>query len=95
LSTASIASRKLEADRVAADVEPLADLTFLESIQLDGLHYFLPEVVTVGFGYGRRVKWGVLPTLRPNRDEYGYNFADPEHLTFSVLVGIDNQNCQN
>lgn len=33
--------------RIATDIEQLTCLTFLETVQRDRLHYFLPEVITV------------------------------------------------
>lgn len=36
-----------QVDCIATDIEQLARLTFLETVQLNRLHYFLPEVITV------------------------------------------------
>lgn len=38
-----------QVNRIATDIEQLTRLTFLESVQLDRLHYFLPEVIAVRF----------------------------------------------
>lgn len=46
-----------QVNRIATDVEQLTCLTFLESIQLDRLHHFLPKVIAVRFSHsgGRRI----------------------------------------
>lgn len=38
-------------NRVATDIKQLARLTFLETVQLNRLHYFSPEVITVGLSH--------------------------------------------
>ena len=42
---------KPQVNCVATDIEQLTCFTFLETIQLDRLHHFLPEVVAVGFSH--------------------------------------------
>ncbi len=44
-----------QVDRIATDIEQLARLTFVETIQLDRLHHFLSEVVAIGFSHQKRV----------------------------------------
>ncbi len=44
-----------QVDRIATDIEQLARLTFVETIQLDRLHHFLSEVVAIGFSHEKRV----------------------------------------
>jgi hypothetical protein len=36
---------------VATDIEQLTCLTFLETVQLDRLHYFFPKILTVGLSH--------------------------------------------
>ena len=44
-----------QVNRVATDTEQLAHLNFLETIQLNRLHYSLPEIITVGLSHGNGV----------------------------------------
>lgn len=48
---------------IATDIKQLARLTFLETIQLNRLHYFLPEVITVRFSHWNRVDPKVIIIL--------------------------------
>lgn len=56
-----------QVDRVATDIEQLARFTFLESVQLNRLYDFSPEIFAIGFSHfkGRRCR-GNLYSLRPN-----------------------------
>ncbi len=40
-----------QVNRVATDIEELARLTLLETVQLNRLHDFLPEIITVSFSH--------------------------------------------
>jgi len=40
-----------QVNRVATDIEQLARLTLLETVQLNRLHDFLPEIITVSFSH--------------------------------------------
>jgi hypothetical protein len=64
---------KPQVNRIATDIEQVAGLTFLETIPLDRLHDFLPEVFAVGFSHSQegRDKRNIF-SLRLNLDEYSY-----------------------
>ncbi len=57
---------------VATNVEQLAGLTFLESIQLDGLHHFLPKVIAVRSSHSRGKMHQDFSSLRPNLSACSY-----------------------
>jgi hypothetical protein len=55
----------------------LTCLTFLETVQFDRLHYFLPKILALRV---EPLKWGRRNgnpySLRPNEDGYSYNTQD-------------------
>ena len=64
---------KPQVNCIATDIEQLARLTFLETIQLDCLHDFFPEVITVGLSHGMGLKVrATLLVYSPNLGEYSY-----------------------
>ena len=40
-----------QVNHVATDTEQLTCLTFLETVQLDRLHYFLSEILAIGLSH--------------------------------------------
>ena len=62
-----------QVNRITTDTEQLTCLTFLQTVQLNRLHDFLPEIITVGLSHGNGVDVrGNSSSLRPNLDGYSY-----------------------
>ena len=65
-----------QVNRVATDIEHLTCLTFLETVQFDRLHDFLPKILAL---WVEPLKWGRCNgnpySLRPNLDGYSYRLS--------------------